>query len=258
MSTTAIDAISALASTLVETAVAHLRTTLGPAVDVGDATVGDGLEAIDMAEAQLTRYEFEGVPGAIIAVTHPSGDDATDAAVTEALVAGALAAIAAGTGAAGQLSASTSIEASSLEKAPAAVISCDLTTIEGSPIEVAWIVETALGSALQSGAPVAPQAAAPSAAPTLPELGHSRGQGAAHRPGIDVLADVPMDVTVELGRAVMHVRDLLALGPGSVVELDRLAGSPVDVLVNGTAVATGNVVVVDNELAVRIIDIVER
>ncbi len=67
-----------------------------------------------------------------------------------------------------------------------------------------------------------------------------------------------MDVTVELGRTVMHVRDLLALGPGSVVELDRLAGSPVDVLVNGTAVATGNVVVVDNELAVRIIDIVER
>ena len=54
------------------------------------------------------------------------------------------------------------------------------------------------------------------------------------------------------------MRDLLALGPGSVVELDRLAGAPVDVLVNGTAVATGNVVVVDNELAVRIIDIIER
>lgn len=75
---------------------------------------------------------------------------------------------------------------------------------------------------------------------------------------MDVLADVPMDVTVELGRTTMHVRELLALGPGSVVELDRLAGAPVDVLVNGTAVATGNVVVVDNELAVRIIDIVDR
>ncbi len=258
MSTTDIDAISALASTLVETAVAHLRTTLGPAVDVGEATVGDALDAGKLTGARLTRYEFEGLPGAIVAVAQGTGDDDTDAAVTEALVAGALAAIAAGTGAAGQLSASTSIEASGLEGSPAAVISCDLTTIEGSPIEVAWVVETALGSALQSGAPVASRAPAPSAAPTLPELGHSRSQGAAPRPGIDVLADVPMDVTVELGRTVMHVRDLLALGPGSVVELDRLAGSPVDVLVNGTAVATGNVVVVDNELAVRIIDIVER
>lgn len=258
MSTTATDAISALASTLVETAVAHLRTTLGPAVEVGDATVGDSLGTDALTGAQLTRHEFEGIPGAIVAVAHSSGDDDTDAAVADALVAGSLAAVAAATGAAGQLAASTPTDPSNIEASPTAVISCGLTTIAGSPIEVAWVVETALGNALQRGAPVAPQAASPSAAPTLPDLSNSRSQGASPRPGIDVLADVPMDVTVELGRTVMHVRDLLALGPGSVVELDRLAGSPVDVLVNGTAVATGNVVVVDNELAVRIIDIVER
>ena len=257
MSTTAIDAISALASALVEATVAHLRTTLGPAVEVGEVSVTDTLDAASFADAAITRHTFDGVPGGIVALTGSAGDEAGDAAVAEALVAGALAAVAAGTGSAAQLAGSAPIEAVSIESSPAAVVTCELTTIAGSPFEVAWVVEAALGGALQGGAPVAPPAAAPSAAPTLPELGRSRPHGGS-MPGIDVLADVPMDVTVELGRTVMHVRDLLALGPGSVVELDRLAGSPVDVLVNGTAVATGNVVVVDNELAVRIIDIVER
>jgi flagellar motor switch protein FliN/FliY len=65
-----------------------------------------------------------------------------------------------------------------------------------------------------------------------------------------------MQVTAELGRTRMTVRDLLALTPGSVVELDRLAGSPVDVLVNGTLVARGEVVVIDEEFGVRISEII--
>ena len=65
-----------------------------------------------------------------------------------------------------------------------------------------------------------------------------------------------MDVTVELGRARMPVRDLLAITPGAVIELDRAAGSPVDVLVNGTLIARGEVVVVDEEFGIRISEIV--
>jgi flagellar motor switch protein FliN/FliY len=65
-----------------------------------------------------------------------------------------------------------------------------------------------------------------------------------------------MGVTAELGRTRMTVRDLLSLTPGSVVELDRAAGSPVDVLVNGTLIARGEVVVIDEEFGIRISEII--
>jgi flagellar motor switch protein FliN/FliY len=71
-----------------------------------------------------------------------------------------------------------------------------------------------------------------------------------------LLSDVEMGVTVELGRTRMTVRHLLALAPGTIVELDKAAGSPVDVLVNGTLMARGEVVVIDEEFAVRISEIV--
>jgi flagellar motor switch protein FliN/FliY len=71
-----------------------------------------------------------------------------------------------------------------------------------------------------------------------------------------ILNDVEMGVTAELGRRRMTVRDLLALTPGSVIELDRAAGTPVDVLVNGTLIARGEVVVIDEEFGIRIAEIV--
>jgi flagellar motor switch protein FliN len=71
-----------------------------------------------------------------------------------------------------------------------------------------------------------------------------------------ILQDVEMGVTAELGRRRMTVRDLLALTPGSVIELDRAAGAPVDVLVNGTLIARGEVVVIDEEFGIRIAEIV--
>lgn len=73
---------------------------------------------------------------------------------------------------------------------------------------------------------------------------------------VELLNDVEMGVTAELGRTRMTVRDLLSLQPGSIVELDRAAGSPVDLLVNGTLVARGEVVVVDEEFAIRITEII--
>lgn len=76
--------------------------------------------------------------------------------------------------------------------------------------------------------------------------------------GIDMLRDVEMEVTCELGRTRMTVRQLLALAPGDVVELDRLAGAPADLLVNGTLLARGEVVVVDESFGLRITEIVTR
>ena len=73
---------------------------------------------------------------------------------------------------------------------------------------------------------------------------------------LTLLHDVEMGVTAELGRTRMTVRDLLSLTPGAVVELDRAAGSPVDVLVNGTLIARGEVVVIDEEYGIRISEIV--
>jgi flagellar motor switch protein FliN/FliY len=73
---------------------------------------------------------------------------------------------------------------------------------------------------------------------------------------LSLLYDVEMGVTAELGRARMLVRDVLSLSPGSVIELDRAAGSPVDVLVNGTLIARGEVVVIDEEFGIRVTEII--
>ena len=67
-----------------------------------------------------------------------------------------------------------------------------------------------------------------------------------------------MDVTAELGRTRMTVRDLLALTPGAVLELDRAAGSPADLLVNGRLIARGEVVVVDENFGLRVTEIIEE
>ncbi|MEW6271531.1 MAG: flagellar motor switch protein FliN [Thermodesulfobacteriota bacterium] len=76
-----------------------------------------------------------------------------------------------------------------------------------------------------------------------------------HR-SIDLLLDVPLSVTVELGRARMPVRQLLALGAGAVVELTKAAGEPLDVLINGKPVARGEAVMVNDRFGVRLTEVV--
>ena len=91
---------------------------------------------------------------------------------------------------------------------------------------------------------------------TLDELGQSAPQGG---PGaMDLLYGVNLEVTVEIGRARLPIRDVLALTPGSIVELDKLAGEKVDVLVNGHLIASGEVVVVDDNFGVRITEVSSR
>ena len=88
-----------------------------------------------------------------------------------------------------------------------------------------------------------------------PAAATGRGSGAL-RGGLDMLHDVEMEVSAELGRTRMSVRELLSLSPGAIVELDRAAGSPADLLVNGRLIARGEVVVVDENFGIRITEIV--
>ena len=73
--------------------------------------------------------------------------------------------------------------------------------------------------------------------------------------GFDLLLDVPLKVTVELGGTKLRVQELLELGQGSILELDRLAGEPVEILVNGRPLALGEVVVMNDCYAVRVVSI---
>jgi flagellar motor switch protein FliN/FliY len=89
------------------------------------------------------------------------------------------------------------------------------------------------------------------------ELGGGAGTAASPR-DLDLLGDVDLDVTVQLGAVKLTVRELLTLQEGSILELDRAAGAAVDVMVNGRLIARGDVVVIDEELGVRITEILAR
>lgn len=97
----------------------------------------------------------------------------------------------------------------------------------------------------------------PAEAVSLPDFDPAASNGATTRE-IDLLADVNLNVTIELGRTRMLVEDVLRLGEGSVVELDKLAGDPVDVFVNGRHVARGEVLVVNDNFCVRVSEILSR
>ncbi len=138
---------------------------------------------------------------------------------------------------------------------------------EGFAAVILMVENVQVGSlavVIQEPAPGARAAAPARSAPAQPRPeAHSFGPLTPTGPPVtlppsrmDLLHDVEMGVTAELGRTRMTVRDLLSLVPGSVVELDRAAGSPVDLFVNGTLIARGEVVVIDEEYGVRISEIV--
>ena len=118
------------------------------------------------------------------------------------------------------------------------------TPVEDAPLTV--VPETPVEDAMPTAAPVAA---------FQPLVGGSPFADVDPR-RLHLLRDVEMGISVELGRTRMKVQEVLSLAPGVVLELDRAAGSPVDVLVNGTLMARGEVVVVDEEFAVRITEVV--
>jgi flagellar motor switch protein FliN len=73
-----------------------------------------------------------------------------------------------------------------------------------------------------------------------------------------MLLDIPLQVTVELGRTKRSIKEILELGQGSIIELDKLAGEPVDILVNRKLIAKGEVVVIEENFGVRVTDIVSQ
>jgi flagellar motor switch protein FliN/FliY len=75
---------------------------------------------------------------------------------------------------------------------------------------------------------------------------------------LDTILDIPVTISMEVGRSKINIRNLLQLNQGSVVELDRIAGEPLDVLVNGTLIAHGEVVVVNDKFGIRLTDVISQ
>jgi flagellar motor switch protein FliN/FliY len=112
-----------------------------------------------------------------------------------------------------------------------------------------WAAALAEQAKVESSAP----AAQPAQMPVF-DAGTMAGQPAANN--LDMILDIPVSLTVELGRTKIAIRNLLQLAQGSVVELDGLAGEPMDVLVNGCLIAQGEVVVVNDKFGIRLTDII--
>jgi flagellar motor switch protein FliN/FliY len=114
--------------------------------------------------------------------------------------------------------------------------------------------EPAAAAADDGAGPLATAPRIEDASRLFPQL--SGGAGPTGRQDIDMILDIPVQLTVELGRTRIPIKHILQLAQGSVVELDALAGEPMDVLVNGCLIAQGEVVVVNDKFGIRLTDIV--
>lgn len=155
------------------------------------------------------------------------------------------------------------------------VVDCEFTIGAYPPSRLVHIAAGSVGDALQADRPGGAAAAPPGLQLGPAQTAGPGGQvvqkaefGSFGMPGggaeagvggnLDLLLDVPLEITVELGRATRRMRDVLGLGPGSILELSKLAGESVDLLVNGKPIAKGEVVVIDENFAVRIVEILSR
>jgi flagellar motor switch protein FliN/FliY len=111
------------------------------------------------------------------------------------------------------------------------------------------------GAAMAEQTSAAPPAAAIAKPHVFEQLGSGAGQRGTHN-DLDMIMDIPVQLSVELGRTKMPIKNLLQLAQGSVVELSGLAGEPLDVLINGFLIAQGEVVVVNEKLGIRVTDII--
>jgi flagellar motor switch protein FliN/FliY len=88
------------------------------------------------------------------------------------------------------------------------------------------------------------------------DLAPEPGSLSSVEPNLDVILDIPVTLSMEVGRTEVPIQDLLQLNRGSVVELDRIAGEPMDVMINGTLIAHGEVVVVNEKFGIRLTDVI--
>ncbi len=96
----------------------------------------------------------------------------------------------------------------------------------------------------------------PAPAPQGAQFNELKSAGPQTQRDMDFLIDIPLEVSVELGRTRMMIKDLLQLGQGSVIELNKIAGEPMEILVNSKLVARGEVVVVNEKFGIRLTDII--
>lgn len=135
----------------------------------------------------------------------------------------------------------------------------DSQTPETTPAEDDWAAALAEQTAAEAVASQqkAESSSAIEARPAGPDLFRPlSGDGSDGQSEIDLIRDIPVQMSVELGRTRLTIQNLLQLGQGSVVELDGLAGEPMDIYVNGYLIAQGEVVVVDDKYGIRITDII--
>ncbi|HTH94221.1 MAG TPA: flagellar motor switch protein FliN [Rhodocyclaceae bacterium] len=114
----------------------------------------------------------------------------------------------------------------------------------------------AMGEQADAETTAAPETGIPAPKPVAFEQFGNSGDKTGTLQDFDMILDIPVALTVELGRTKISIRNLLQLAHGSVVELDGLAGEPMDVLVNGTLIAQGEVVVVNDKFGIRLTDII--
>ncbi|WP_345798241.1 flagellar motor switch protein FliN [Castellaniella sp. MT123] len=126
------------------------------------------------------------------------------------------------------------------------------TQAAGLGAEDDWAAALAEQTAASQPAAVAPAAQAASAQVFQPLMGQAGDSDS----DIDMIMDIPVQLSVELGRTRLTIKNILQLGQGSVVELDGLAGEPMDIFVNGYLIAQGEVVVVDEKYGIRVTDII--
>ncbi len=110
-------------------------------------------------------------------------------------------------------------------------------------------------AAMAEQADVEEKAAAKASPVNFEELQSDSGRATVN-PELEVILDIPVSISMEVGRTSITIRNLLQLNQGSVIELDRLAGEPLDVLVNGTLIAHGEVVVVNEKFGIRMTDVI--
>ena len=117
-----------------------------------------------------------------------------------------------------------------------------------------WGAAMAEQTSAEKSAP--PSTASISQPHVFEQLGPGAGPRGASQGDLDMIMDIPVQLSVELGRTKMPIKNLLQLAQGSVVELSGLAGEPLDVLINGFLIAQGEVVVVNEKLGIRVTDII--
>ncbi|OQA32608.1 MAG: Flagellar motor switch protein FliN [Betaproteobacteria bacterium ADurb.Bin341] len=125
---------------------------------------------------------------------------------------------------------------------------------DGQISEDDWAAAMAEQEQVDAGT-AASNAAAADIFPAFGGVPSSSGNGSMMNE-LDMILDIPVQITVELGRTKITIKNLLQLAHGSVVELDAMAGEPMDVLVNGTLIAQGEVVVVNEKFGIRLTDII--